>query len=224
MVCFHCPTSIAIQMATILMCRSVYTRPMLISILIPTATVPNLTPISVLKRWLYIEIIIGITSRIGPIGVFLHIIRIVIGIGVGQWKHTIADGIGGSKGGMRDVRAPGVQILSLSCSFRENLAKSCVGATPRPGEWGPYLGEIRDPPLLATVWNQFWHDITHGVPDVCGFLLREAQCVSRDAGRWIRSSDRSSSLFTFSSRRKSGQFGLFWSKMESSNLFLKWKL
>ena len=41
---------------------------------------------------------------------------------------------------------PGVQILSISCSFWENLAKSYVGAPPL-GSWRPLLGEILDPPL-----------------------------------------------------------------------------
>ena len=39
----------------------------------------------------------------------------------------------------------GVQILSISCSFWENLAKSYVGAPPEG--WRPHLGEILDPPL-----------------------------------------------------------------------------
>ena len=54
---------------------------------------------------------------------------------------------GGSKRG-REGRAPplGVQILSISCSFWENLANSYVGAPP---SWRPLLGEILDPPLLA---------------------------------------------------------------------------
>ena len=42
---------------------------------------------------------------------------------------------GGSKGGgARDTPRLGVQILSISCSFWENLAKSSVGA---PGELAP---------------------------------------------------------------------------------------
>ena len=41
---------------------------------------------------------------------------------------------------------PGVQILSISCSFWEILAKSYVGAPP-PGSWRPLLGEILDQPL-----------------------------------------------------------------------------
>ena len=53
--------------------------------------------------------------------------------------------IGGSRGGVRDARPPlGVQILSISCSFRENLACS------RP-PWrvhAPPLGKILDPPLI----------------------------------------------------------------------------
>ena len=51
-----------------------------------------------------------------------------------------------------DTRPPPVQILSISCSFWENLAKSYVGAPPPPpppppGSWRPLLGEILDPPL-----------------------------------------------------------------------------
>ena len=45
--------------------------------------------------------------------------------------------IGGSRGGVRDARPPlGVQILSISCSFRENLACSRPpgGFTPPPRE------------------------------------------------------------------------------------------
>ena len=43
--------------------------------------------------------------------------------------------IGGSRGGVRDARPPlGIQILSISCSFRENLACSRPpgGFTPPP--------------------------------------------------------------------------------------------
>ena len=47
---------------------------------------------------------------------------------------------------------PGAQILSISCSFWENLAKLYVGA-PTPGSWRPLLGEILDPPLKAL---QLW--------------------------------------------------------------------
>ena len=39
----------------------------------------------------------------------------------------------------------GVQILSISCSFWESLAKSYVGA-PLEG-WRPHIGEVLDPPL-----------------------------------------------------------------------------
>ena len=46
----------------------------------------------------------------------------------------------GSKGGARDACPPGAQILSISCSFGENLAKSFVGAPL--GSWRPHLGEI----------------------------------------------------------------------------------
>ena len=46
--------------------------------------------------------------------------------------------IGGSKRG-REGRVPslGVQILSVSYSFRENLAKSCVSDSPPPGGLAP---------------------------------------------------------------------------------------
>ena len=48
---------------------------------------------------------------------------------------------GGFRGG-RGTRDPlGTQILSISCSFWEYLAKSYVGAPPP--------GEILDPPLLT---------------------------------------------------------------------------
>ena len=50
-----------------------------------------------------------------------------------------------------DARPPlGVQILSISCSFWENLAKSYVGAPPLES-WRPLLGEILDPPLPTLV-------------------------------------------------------------------------
>ena len=46
-----------------------------------------------------------------------------------------------------DLRVPlGVQILSISFSFWENLAKSYVGAPQ--GSWRSPLGEILDPPLI----------------------------------------------------------------------------
>ena len=58
--------------------------------------------------------------------------------------------IGGSKGAARDASsAPGIQILSISCSFWENLAKSYVGV-PLEG-WHPNLGEILDLPLPPTI-------------------------------------------------------------------------
>ena len=60
--------------------------------------------------------------------------------------------IGGSRGGVRDARPPlGVQILSISCSFRENLACS------RP-PWrvhAPPLGKILDPPLYIYIVLMF---------------------------------------------------------------------
>ena len=54
-------------------------------------------------------------------------------------------GIGGSRGGVRDARPPlGVQILSISCSFRENLACSRppwrVHAPPSGKSWIRHCG------------------------------------------------------------------------------------
>ena len=47
---------------------------------------------------------------------------------------------GGFRGAQGAPPPLGTQILSISCSFRENLAKSYVGAPPP--------GEILDPPLM----------------------------------------------------------------------------
>ena len=45
-----------------------------------------------------------------------------------------------------------VQILSISCSFTANLAKSYVDTPPiTPEGWRPYLGEILDSPLVSPV-------------------------------------------------------------------------
>ena len=44
---------------------------------------------------------------------------------------------------------PGAQILSISCSFWENLTKTYVGAPL--GSWRPILGEILDLPLILIV-------------------------------------------------------------------------
>ena len=69
---------------------------------------------------------------------------------------------GGSKGGARDARPLGAQILSISCSFWENMAKSYVG-TPPPGSWRPLLGKILDPPLVS-----IGHEIKKKTSRVCG--------------------------------------------------------
>ena len=63
--------------------------------------------------------------------------------------HTIS---GGYKGVARDAPPPppGAQILSISCSFWENLAKSYVGAPP-PGELAP---PPRGNPGSATAYYQ----------------------------------------------------------------------
>ena len=53
------------------------------------------------------------------------------------------------RGGVRDARPPlCVQILSISCSFWENLAKLRVHAPPLEGSRPP-LGEILDPSLYV---------------------------------------------------------------------------
>ena len=58
--------------------------------------------------------------------------------------YTVAD----LRGGVRDARPPlCVQILSISCSFWENLAKLRVHAPPLEGSRPP-LGEILDPSLV----------------------------------------------------------------------------
>ena len=50
-------------------------------------------------------------------------------------------------GGHKGRTLPGAQLLSISCSFWENLAKSYVGAPPPPGELAPHFWEVLDPPL-----------------------------------------------------------------------------
>ena len=60
-------------------------------------------------------------------------------------------------GGMRDVYTPlGVQILSISCSFWENLVKSYVGTPPRglvPPPRGNPGSATGDPPPGGS-WDQ----------------------------------------------------------------------
>ena len=58
------------------------------------------------------------------------------------------DPVADLRGGAGDAPPPGVQILSISCSFWEILAKSYVSAPPL-GSWHPLLGEILDPPLRS---------------------------------------------------------------------------
>ena len=63
MVCFHCPTPIPtlipipilIQMANIIMCRTVSTESIPIPILMQMGTVPNLTLILLLIRWFFLK-------------------------------------------------------------------------------------------------------------------------------------------------------------------------
>ena len=74
---------------------------------------------------------------------------------------------GGSKGGgVRDARPPlCVQILSISCSFWENLAKLRVHAPPLGG-FTPPLGEILDPSLACVSVQQMHHT---GAVNFCKF-------------------------------------------------------
>ena len=79
-----------------------------------------------------IRIGIGIGIGIGSVETVLHII--ILAISVADLREA------------RGTRAPlGAQILSISCSFWEILAKSYVG--PPLGSWRPLLREILDPPL-----------------------------------------------------------------------------
>ena len=99
MVCFHCPTPIPIlilipipmELASIVMCRTVSTE--LTPIPMPMGTVPILAPTSVLIRCNLTSFHCNFCIGIGPSGALLHTIGIGtiigIGIGVGQWKHTI---------------------------------------------------------------------------------------------------------------------------------------
>ena len=101
MVCFHCPTPIPIpipmELASIVMCRTVSTEPtpipMHAPIPMPMGTVPILAPTSVLIRCNLTSFHCNFCIGIGPSGALLHTIGIGtiirIGIGVGQWKHTI---------------------------------------------------------------------------------------------------------------------------------------
>ena len=105
MVCFHCPTPIPIpipipipmELASIVMCRTVSTEPTPIPmhalIPMPMGTVPILAPTSVLIRCNLTSFHCNFCIGIGPSGALLHTIGIRtiigIGIGVGQWKHTI---------------------------------------------------------------------------------------------------------------------------------------
>ena len=74
-------------------------------------------------------------------------------------------------GGAQGAPPPplGAQILSISCSFRENLAKSYVGAPPPPppGELAPLPGEILDPPLIAIFYFAFFTYTSILYTDIC---------------------------------------------------------
>ena len=61
-----------------------------------------------------------------------------------DWHHTI----GRSKGGTRDARPPGVQILSFSCSFQQKFEK----IIPILGVGAPPLEKILDPPRHTQVY------------------------------------------------------------------------
>ena len=73
--------------------------------------------------------------------------------------------IGGSRGGVRDARPPlGVQILSISCSFRENLACSRppwrVHAPPSGKSWIRHWNAFLS--LIFTVYSLiFFQCLSH---------------------------------------------------------------
>ena len=77
-----------------------------------------------------------------------HMVAITILPNTLGWYSAVAD----LHSKILDARTPGVQILLISCSFRENLAKLYVGA-PLPQSLSPLLGEILDPPLLRYLCN-----------------------------------------------------------------------
>ena len=57
---------------------------------------------------------------------------------------------GRSQGGVRDMCPPGVQILSIPCSFLGKFGK-IVCCRLHLYSWHPYLGEILDPPLIFLI-------------------------------------------------------------------------
>ena len=76
---------------------------------------------------------------------------------------------GGSKGGTRDAHPPlGVQILSISCSFRENLAKSYVGAPRRGGAPSSGKSWIRH---CIACWDRHGYCCRRYAPYLNAFLL-----------------------------------------------------
>ena len=91
------PIPIPMELASIVMCRTVSTEPtpipMHAPIPMPMGTVPILAPTSVLIRCNLTSFHCNFCIRIVPSGALLHTIGIRtiigIGIGVGQWKHTI---------------------------------------------------------------------------------------------------------------------------------------
>ena len=74
------------------------------------------------------------------------------------------------RGGAGDARPPRVQILSISCSFWEILAKSYVGAPPPPGELAP---PPRGNPGSATgtIWFPIVIVSTYSLNSQCGILV-----------------------------------------------------
>ena len=62
----------------------------------------------------------------------------------------------------RGMRAPGVQILSISCSFSENLAKSYVGASP---PWRVGAPSRRNPGSATGSVIGFGDSAVSGFPD-----------------------------------------------------------
>ena len=81
--------------------------------------------LSAKKRSLYrnsIPFLIGVNSAFSDLNSYLNYSNVTFSVTSGT-----------SKGGARDARPLEVRILSISCSFWENLAKLYVGASRRVG-------------------------------------------------------------------------------------------
>ena len=109
----------------------------------------------------------------------------------GRWIEFLISG--GFRRG-REGSPPGAQILSISCSFREKLAKSYVGGSL--GSWRPPPGEILDLPLLMLILIQF---------------CRKGEYTANDTGSVIAITSRRYGWYGFTGQRLSGIFcNQFW--------------